>query len=102
MRLVPKVYYNCYSSYFAVRKACCEKGLLVDLELVIFITRDFIAAAAAAAAAAALVCYDQVKVAKDKTRLVLEVAQHLGENTVRTISMEGTEGLTRGQVTFLL
>ncbi|CAM9562624.1 unnamed protein product [Ascophyllum nodosum] len=39
----------------------------------------------------------EVKVAKDKTRLVLEVAQHLGENTVRTISMEGTEGLTRGQ-----
>ena len=30
-------------------------------------------------------------------RLVLEVAQHLGENTVRTIAMDGTEGLTRGQ-----
>eukprot|EP00959_Pyramimonas_sp_CCMP1952_P022964 482487-Pyramimonas_sp.AAC.1 len=30
-------------------------------------------------------------------RVVLEVAQHLGENTVRTISMETTEGLTRGQ-----
>ncbi len=30
-------------------------------------------------------------------RLVLEVAQHLGENTVRTISMEATEGLVRGQ-----
>jgi len=30
-------------------------------------------------------------------RLVLEVAQHLGENTVRTISMDTTEGLTRGQ-----
>ena len=29
-------------------------------------------------------------------RLVLEVAQHLGENTVRTISMDTTEGLTRG------
>lgn len=26
-------------------------------------------------------------------RLVLEVAQHLGENTVRTIAMDGTEGL---------
>ncbi|KAI9494002.1 ATPase, F1 complex alpha/beta subunit, N-terminal domain-containing protein [Zychaea mexicana] len=25
-------------------------------------------------------------------RLVLEVAQHLGENTVRTIAMDGTEG----------
>jgi len=31
----------------------------------------------------------------DKT-LVLEVAQHLGENTVRTIAMDATEGLMRG------
>ncbi|WP_114229025.1 MULTISPECIES: F0F1 ATP synthase subunit beta [Sphingomonas] len=31
-------------------------------------------------------------------RLVLEVAQHLGENVVRTIAMDATEGLTRGQV----
>ncbi|SHN52802.1 F0F1 ATP synthase subunit beta [Erythrobacter sanguineus] len=31
----------------------------------------------------------------DKT-LVLEVAQHLGENTVRTIAMDATEGLVRG------
>ena len=30
-------------------------------------------------------------------RLVLEVAQHLGEGTVRTIAMDATEGLTRGQ-----
>jgi F-type H+-transporting ATPase subunit beta len=30
------------------------------------------------------------------TRLVLEVAQHLGENTVRTIAMDTTEGLKRG------
>lgn len=29
-------------------------------------------------------------------RLVLEVAQHLGESTVRTIAMDSTEGLTRG------
>jgi F-type H+-transporting ATPase subunit beta len=29
--------------------------------------------------------------------LVLEVAQHLGENTVRTIAMDSTDGLTRGQ-----
>jgi len=29
-------------------------------------------------------------------RLVLEVAQHLGENTVRTIAMDSTEGLIRG------
>jgi F-type H+-transporting ATPase subunit beta len=30
-------------------------------------------------------------------RLVLEVAQHLGEGTVRTIAMDSTDGLTRGQ-----
>ena len=30
--------------------------------------------------------------------LVLEVASHLGENTVRTISMDSTEGLVRGAV----
>ncbi len=30
-------------------------------------------------------------------RLVLEVAQHLGENTVRTVAMDSTEGLVRGQ-----
>jgi F-type H+-transporting ATPase subunit beta len=30
-------------------------------------------------------------------RLVLEVAQHLGEGVVRTIAMDSTEGLTRGQ-----
>jgi len=30
-------------------------------------------------------------------RLVLEVAQHLGEHTVRTIAMDTTEGLVRGQ-----
>jgi F-type H+-transporting ATPase subunit beta len=30
-------------------------------------------------------------------RLVLEVAQHLGESTVRTIAMDSSEGLVRGQ-----
>src|SRR6056297_3939324 len=30
-------------------------------------------------------------------RLVLEVAQHLGEGTVRCIAMDATEGLVRGQ-----
>jgi F-type H+-transporting ATPase subunit beta len=30
-------------------------------------------------------------------RLVLEIAQHLGENQVRTIAMDSTEGLVRGQ-----
>ncbi|HEY9548579.1 MAG TPA: F0F1 ATP synthase subunit beta, partial [Kiloniellaceae bacterium] len=30
-------------------------------------------------------------------RLVLEVGQHLGQNVVRTIAMDATEGLVRGQ-----
>src|SRR4051812_12986812 len=30
-------------------------------------------------------------------RLVFEVAQHLGQNTVRAIAMDATEGLVRGQ-----
>ncbi|KAK9459582.1 P-loop containing nucleoside triphosphate hydrolase protein, partial [Lipomyces oligophaga] len=34
---------------------------------------------------------------REGDKLVLEVAQHLGENTVRTIAMDGTEGLVRGQ-----
>ena len=33
---------------------------------------------------------------KEPENLVLEVAQHLGENVVRTISMDSTDGLTRG------
>ena len=33
---------------------------------------------------------------KDEGNLVLEVAQHLGENTVRTIAMDSTDGLARG------
>ena len=33
----------------------------------------------------------------DGKTLVLEVAQHLGENEVRTIAMDATDGLTRGQ-----
>ena len=32
----------------------------------------------------------------DGSTLVLEIAQHLGENTVRTIAMDSTDGLTRG------
>lgn len=31
-------------------------------------------------------------------KLVLEVAQHLGENVVRCIAMDGTEGLVRGAI----
>ncbi|KAK3751852.1 hypothetical protein QZH41_009678 [Actinostola sp. cb2023] len=38
-----------------------------------------------------------LEVEKRSPRLILEVAQHLGENTVRTIAMDGTEGLVRGQ-----
>jgi F-type H+/Na+-transporting ATPase subunit beta len=34
---------------------------------------------------------------KREGNLVLEVAQHLGENTVRTIAMDTTDGLVRGQ-----
>jgi len=33
----------------------------------------------------------------DGTNLVLEVAQHLGDSTVRTVSMDSTDGLQRGQ-----
>lgn len=36
----------------------------------------------------------------DNKVLVLEVAQHLGENTVRTIAMDSTEGLVRGMEAF--
>merc|ERR1712174_164585 len=39
----------------------------------------------------------EVEVPEGRERLVLEVAQHLGENTVRTIAMESTDGLVRGQ-----
>ncbi|OTF84175.1 hypothetical protein BLA29_012047 [Euroglyphus maynei] len=38
-----------------------------------------------------------LEVVDRKPRLVLEVAQHLGESVVRTIAMDGTEGLVRGQ-----
>ncbi|KAK6931570.1 ATPase, F1/V1/A1 complex, alpha/beta subunit, N-terminal domain [Dillenia turbinata] len=38
-----------------------------------------------------------LEVLDNQVRLVLEVAQHLGENMVRTIAMDGTEGLVRGQ-----
>ena len=40
---------------------------------------------------------DALEVMKnDGTRVVLECQQHLGEDRVRTVSMEGTEGLVRG------
>ena len=41
--------------------------------------------------------YNALETDNEGNRLVLEVAQHLGENTVRTIAMDATEGLVRGQ-----
>ena len=41
--------------------------------------------------------YNALEVRDFEPRLILEVAQHLGENTVRTIAMDGTDGLVRGQ-----
>merc|ERR1719310_1945274 len=40
---------------------------------------------------------NSLEVEDHEIRLVLEVAQHLGESTVRTIAMDATEGLVRGQ-----
>merc|ERR1712121_332345 len=77
--------------------------------------RDYVAPAAAAAAASGRIVavigavvdvqFDEglppilnaLEVGGRESRLVLEVAQHLGESTVRTIAMDGTEGLVRGQ-----
>jgi len=41
--------------------------------------------------------YNSLEVQDTENRLVLEVAQHLGESTVRTIAMDATDGLKRGQ-----
>ena len=35
-------------------------------------------------------------ISSESGNLVLEVAQHLGENTVRCVSMDSTDGLVRG------
>lgn len=41
--------------------------------------------------------YDALEVRKhDGSRVVLEVQSHIGENAVRTISMDSTDGFTRG------
>merc|ERR1712178_258392 len=40
---------------------------------------------------------NSLEVQDHNIRVLLEVAQHLGENTVRTIAMDATEGLKRGQ-----
>jgi len=40
-----------------------------------------------------------LEIERDKTNnLILEVAQHLGESTVRTVAMDSTDGLVRGHV----
>jgi F-type H+-transporting ATPase subunit beta len=46
----------------------------------------------------ALVIQEEVRTERgtEKIDVVLEVAQHLGENTVRTVSMKPTEGMVRG------
>ena len=40
--------------------------------------------------------YTALEVSNSGNKLILEVAQHLGENDVRTIAMDATEGLKRG------
>ena len=40
---------------------------------------------------------NSLEVQNSQTRLVLEVAQHMGNNVVRTIALDATEGLIRGQ-----
>ena len=40
--------------------------------------------------------YTALEVNNNGNKLILEVAQHLGENAVRTIAMDATEGLKRG------
>ena len=40
--------------------------------------------------------YTALEASNSGSKLILEVAQHLGENSVRTIAMDATEGLKRG------
>ena len=40
--------------------------------------------------------YTALETSNGGNKLILEVAQHLGENDVRTIAMDATEGLKRG------
>ena len=42
--------------------------------------------------------YTALEVDNEGNRLILEVAQHLGEGSVRTIAMDSTEGLKRGDL----
>ena len=39
---------------------------------------------------------DALQIDNGGQKLILEVAQHLGENEVRTIAMDSTDGLVRG------
>ncbi|MDR9441948.1 MAG: F0F1 ATP synthase subunit beta [Schleiferiaceae bacterium] len=41
--------------------------------------------------------YDSLEIPREGNRLVVEVQQHIGEDTVRAIAMDSTEGLRRGQ-----
>jgi len=40
--------------------------------------------------------YHAIEIARDGKKLVLETQQHLGDNTVRCVAMDSTEGLARG------
>ncbi len=40
--------------------------------------------------------YDAVEIQRDANKLVLEVQQHLGDNWVRCVAMDSTDGLARG------
>ena len=40
--------------------------------------------------------YSALTVKKGNSAVVLEVEQHIGENTVRTVAMDSTDGLSRG------
>ena len=43
--------------------------------------------------------YDALSVSKeDGTEIILEVQQHIGEDTVRTIAMDSSDGFSRGMV----
>lgn len=45
--------------------------------------------------------YSALKIKReDKSELILEVQQHLGENRVRTLAMDSTDGLMRGEEVF--
>ena len=47
--------------------------------------------------------HDALKIEKNNgDLLILEVQQHIGENTVRTIAMDSTDGLQRGMEVFPL